>query len=162
VTSSEAQLASYFARYDPATAKFGRALRKRLRARLPGLNEIVYLYENQESLVIAFSPNDTGYGALCSLVLRPTGAQLYFSRGPELSKSDPHGLLQGRGKAVRFLALASVADFERPEVQNLIAAVLALTHTRLDPTAKGVVIVKAEEQKKRTAKSAARKSKPSR
>jgi hypothetical protein len=39
VTNPEAQLASYFAKYEPAMAKLGKASRAKLRARLPGLFE---------------------------------------------------------------------------------------------------------------------------
>ena len=51
--TAEAQLASYFAKYAPAVAKLGRAVRAKLRARLPGLFEIVYVYANQDALVIS-------------------------------------------------------------------------------------------------------------
>ena len=43
MTNPETQLASYFAKYEPAMAKLGKALRAKLRARLPGLSEIVYV-----------------------------------------------------------------------------------------------------------------------
>jgi hypothetical protein len=45
--TGEKQLAKFFAQYDPAIAKLG----KTLRARLPGLFEIVSIYEKQSSLV---------------------------------------------------------------------------------------------------------------
>ncbi|MGH6890294.1 MAG: hypothetical protein ACREHF_14055 [Rhizomicrobium sp.] len=44
MTNAETQLASYFAKYEPAMVKLGKALRAKLRARLPGLFEIVYVY----------------------------------------------------------------------------------------------------------------------
>ena len=43
VTNSETQLAGFFAKYEPATVKLGKALCAKLRARLPGLFEIVYV-----------------------------------------------------------------------------------------------------------------------
>ena len=39
--NAESQLASFFAKYEPAMARLGKALRAKLRARLPGLFEIV-------------------------------------------------------------------------------------------------------------------------
>src|SRR4026207_1023802 len=69
VTNAEAQLATYFAKYEPGIAKLGKALRAKLRDRLPGLFEVVYFYESQDSLVIAYSPTENGYEALCSLAL---------------------------------------------------------------------------------------------
>jgi hypothetical protein len=149
MTNAETQLASYFANYEPAMAKLGKALRAKLRARLPGLSEIVYVYENQDSLVIAYSPTEHGYAGLCSLALYPRMVKLYFAQGPLLSKSDPNKLLQGSGKAVRYVVLNSVADFDRAEIEALMAAAVKLAKLRLDASAKSSVIIKAEEQKQR-------------
>ena len=63
MTSPETQLASYFAKYEPELAKFGKALRAKLRNQLPGFFEVVYVYESQGSLVISYSPTENGYEA---------------------------------------------------------------------------------------------------
>jgi hypothetical protein len=149
VTNAEAQLADYFAKYEPAIAKLGKALRAKLRARLPGLFEIVYVYENQDALVISYSPTEHGYGGVCSIALYPSEVKLHFGQGAQLSKSDPNKLLQGRGKTVRHVVLTSVADFDRAEIEALMAAALKLAKVRLDAGAKGAVIIKAEAQKQR-------------
>lgn len=155
--NAEAQLASFFARYEPPIAKLGKALRAKLRARLPGLSEVVYMYENQHSLVISYSPTGNGYDGLCGLSLYPGWAHLFFGQGAVLAKSDPDKLLQGHGKTVRHVVLKTVADFDRPQVEALMAAALTLAKLRLDPRAKGAVIIKAEEQKQRALKAAAKK-----
>lgn len=154
MTSSETQIASFFAQYEPATAKLGKALRKKLRARLPGMSEVVYVYERQKSLVIAYSPTGQGYEALCSLAVDPRGVRLYFAGGPKLSKSDPHKLLQGTGGKVRYVVLNSIADYERAEIEALMTAALKLADVRLDADAKGTVILKAAEQKQRASRTA--------
>jgi hypothetical protein len=160
VTNPEAQVASFFARYEPKIAKLGKALRAKLRDRLPGLNEIVYVYENQGSLVISYSPSEHGHEGLCGIALYPDCVKLFFGQGAQLSKSDPNKLLQGSGKTVRHVVLGSGADLDRAEIQALMAAALKLAKLRLDPSAKGSVIIKAEEQKKRAlvARKAARKA----
>jgi hypothetical protein len=157
MTNAETQLASYFSKYEPALAKLGRALRAKLRARLPGFFEIVYVYESQSSLVISYSPTENGYEGLCSTALYPTGVKLFFAQGALLSKSDPNRLLQGRAK-VRHVELNSVADFDRPEIEVLMAAALKLAKLRVDARRKGSVIIKAEAQPQRAlrAKNAAR------
>ena len=152
VTNAETQLASFFAKYEPAMAKLGKALRAKLRARLPGLFEIVYVYDRQNALVISYSPTERGYEGLCSLALYPDRVNLFFGQGALLSKSDPNKLLQGRGKTVRHVVLNSVADFDRAEIEVLMAAALKLAKLRLDPSAKGSVIIKAEAQKQRAAR----------
>ncbi len=147
--NAETQLASYFAKYDPAMAKLGKALRAKLRARLPGLFEIVYQYENQNALVISYSPTEKGYEGLCGISLYPSCVKLFFGQGALLSKSDPNKLLQGSGKTARHVVLNTVADFDRAEIEVLMAAALKLAKLRLDASAKGSVIIKAEAQKQR-------------
>jgi catechol 2,3-dioxygenase-like lactoylglutathione lyase family enzyme len=149
MTNAETQIESYFAKYKPARATFGRALRAKLRARLPGLFEIVYVYENQDALVISYSPSENGYEGLCSMALYPDKVTLNFGQGALLSKSDPNKLLQGSGKTVRHVALDAVEDLDRPEIEALMAAALKLAKVRLVAGAKGPVILKAEAQKQR-------------
>ena len=148
MTSAETQLASYFAKYDPAIAKLGKGLRAKLRARLPGLFEIVYVYENQNSLVISYSPTERGSEGLCGIALYPDCVKLFFGQGARLSKSDPNKLLQGRA-TVRHVVLNTVGDFDRPEIEVLMAAAVKLAKLRPDASAKGSVIIRAEAQKKR-------------
>ena len=158
MTSPGTQLASFFAAYEPAIARLGKALRAKLRARLPGLFEIVYVYANQGALVISFSPTKHGYDGVCGMALYPQTVHLFFGQGALLSKSDPYKLLQGRGKMVRHVVLDAVADFDRAEIEVLMSAALKLAKLRLDASAKGSVIIKAEAQKQRAlrAKKAAR------
>ena len=146
---AETQLASYFAKYEPAIVKLGKALRAKLRDRLPGLFEVVYVYENQDALVITYSPTENGYEGVCSIALYPRGAKLFFAQGALLSKADPNKLLQGGGKTVRHVVLNTVADFDRAEIEVLMAAALKLAKLRLDASAKGSVIIRAEAQKQR-------------
>jgi hypothetical protein len=159
MTDAETRLEGFFSRYEPATAGLGRALRARLRARLPGLFEIVYMYEGQEALVISYSPSEKGYEGVCSLALRPAGVQLHFAQGARLSEADPGGLLQGSGNTVRHVVLHSVAEFDRPEIEVLMAAALKLAKVRPEAGAKGRVILRAEAQKKR-ARRAAKAARP--
>jgi len=149
MTNAETQLASYFAKYEPAMVKLGKALRAKLRARLPGLFEIVYVYERQNALVISYSPTERGYEGLCSLALHPDRVHLYFTQGALLSKSDPNALLQGRGRTVRHVVLNAVADLDRAEIEALMVAALKLANLHLDASAKSAVIIKADAQQQR-------------
>lgn len=160
MTNPETQIAAYFANYPPAMAKLGKALRARLQALLPGLCEIVYYYENQQAFVISYSPTERGFEGVFSLSVYPDVVKLGFGKGAELAKSDPHKLLKGSGKTVRLVELGSIADFDRAELQDLIAAALKLANLRLEPGAKGAIIVKAEEQKQRATRTRKPKPKP--
>jgi hypothetical protein len=156
--STETQLATFFAKYEPGTAELGRALRARLRARLPGLFEIVYVYENQDSLVISYSPTQRGSDGVCGVALYPTCVKLFFGQGARLSKSDPGKLLEGRGKTVRHVVMNDVAELDRAPIERLLVAALALAKVRTDPAANGAVIVKADEQKQRARRTAKAKA----
>ncbi len=149
MTSAETQLAAFFARYEPAIARLGKALRTKLRARLPGLSEVVYLYENQNSLVLSYSPSGRGYDAVCSLALHPEQVKLFFTGGPRLAKADPKKLLQGSAKLVRYVVMEKAADLDRAEIEALMVAALDLAKVRLVPGAENPVVVKADEQRKR-------------
>ncbi|MFY9342779.1 MAG: hypothetical protein WAT39_09840 [Planctomycetota bacterium] len=155
MTSPEEQLAGFFAKYAPPIARLGKALRTRLRARLPGLFEIVYLYERQGSLVISYSPTEHGHQGVCSLALYPEQVKLFFTRGPQLSESDPNKLLQGSARLVRYVPMNSAADLDRAEIETLVAAALRLAKVRLVAGAKGSMIIKADEQKKRAVRARA-------
>ena len=152
MSSAEDQLAGLFARYEPAIAELGQALRAKLSVRLPGLFEIVYLYERQGTLVISYSPTERGHGALCSLALYPEQVKLFFARGPELSASDPSRLLQGSARSVRFVPMTAAADLDRKEIEALMVAALRLAQLRLVAGAPGPTILKVEEQKQRAAR----------
>ena len=154
MTNDEAQLATYFAKYPPPMAEFGKALRAKLRARLPGLFEIVYVYERQNALVISYSPTEHGYEGVCTMTLFPDRVHLGFGRGAELSKSDPGKLLQGSGKTVRYAVLHTVADFDRPGIEALMGAALKLAKVRPDASAGSAMILKAEAQKERSRRAA--------
>lgn len=158
MTDAETQLAGYFANYQPAIARLGKALRAKLRARWPGLFEIVYVYENQHALVISYSPTRHGYEAPFSIALYPDDVKLFFGQGALLAKADPDKLLQGRGKTVRHVVLNAIADFDAAAIQALMAAASKLAGLGADADAKGEVIIKAEAQKQRAsrAKKAAR------
>lgn len=146
---AEKQLAGYFAKYSPAIAKFGKALRAKLRKRLPGLNEIVYMYANQGVLLITYSATEQGYEGLCSIGLYPDEVRLSFGQGAALAKTAPKGLLQGSGKTVRYVVLAKPADLDRADTAALMAEAMKLAKLKLRAGAKGKLIVKAEEQKAR-------------
>ena len=159
MADAETQLAGFFAQYEAPIAKLGKALRAKLRARLPGLSEIVYVYENQGSLVISYSPTEQGKDGLCSLAVHADKVLLYFTNGAKLSKADPSELLQGRA-SVRYVVMSAAADFDRPEIEALFVAAAKLAKLRLDPSAAGSVIIRADAQKQRArrAKKAATKA----
>jgi hypothetical protein len=98
VTNAETLLQNFFSKYEPARVRFGKAMRAKLRKRLPGLFELVYVYENQNALVISYSPTENGVEGLCSFALYPHSVKLFFGQGAGLSKSDPHKLCKAAAR----------------------------------------------------------------
>lgn len=151
-TNPETRVASYFAAHEPAMARLGKALRAKLQKRLAGMVEVVYVYDTRKSLVISYSPTGNGYDGVCSLALEPQAVKLHFGQGARLAKSDPDGLLQGRGRTVRHVELKSASDLDRPEIERLMAAALTLAKPGPGGGATGSVVIKAEAQKQRAAR----------
>ncbi len=152
MTNPETQIATWFAKYDAPIAKVGKALRARVRARLPGLTQLVYVYERQGSLVFSYSPTEAGAAGVAGVAVYPDRVSLFLAGGPALSKADPKRLLRGSGKTVRHVEVDSVEAFDRPEIEALIAAALDAANVRLDPKAKGATVLKADEQQQRAAR----------
>jgi hypothetical protein len=75
------------------------------------------------------------------------GVALCFLQGASLP--DPSGILRGSGRVVRNIRLASIHDFERPEVEMLFN--VALDHARVgfDSKRSGGFYVKSVSAKKR-------------
>lgn len=164
MTNAETQLAALFTNFEPAIARLGKALRKKLRARLPGFFEVVYHYERQGSLVLAYSPTERGYDAVCSLGLYPEQVKLFFARGPLLAGADPQRLLKGSGKVVRYVEMAKAGELDRPEIEALMVAALDLAKACPVAGTEGAIVLKVEEQAQRAsrAKRAPRAASPGR
>ncbi len=141
------RLARLFDGHEPRLARLAKSLRGKLRTRLPGLFELVYVYERQRALVLSYAPTERGSDGICAISVRPGEVSLCFGRGAELAKSDPAGLLRGRGTTMRFIELRSAAEFERKDVQALVTAACRLAGLRLDARVKGPVVFKMPARK---------------
>ncbi|RZS38971.1 uncharacterized protein DUF1801 [Herbihabitans rhizosphaerae] len=72
---------------------------------------------------------DTGYkGLVFSAMPHRAHVNLGFNRGAELP--DPAGLLEGTGKVHRHYKVRTVADLDRPELDELIIAALTKAGVR--------------------------------
>ncbi|WP_310534932.1 DUF1801 domain-containing protein [Novosphingobium sp.] len=137
--SAEAQLETFMARYLPGVAGMGRAAIKRMRARLPGCDALVY--DNYNALAVGFSPNGKTGAAIVSIALYTRWVSLFFLRGAGLPDTD--NLLKGNGSAVRHIVLGSADDLDLPPVRDLIDRALAAAAMPHDPARKGALMIKA-------------------
>jgi hypothetical protein len=109
------------AKYTPEISKLATAILRKMRAIVPGAIELVY--DNYNALVIGFGPTERAGDALFSIALYPRWVTLFFLHGATLP--DPQRVMQGSGKVVRQVRLASPADLDRPALRDLMDAELA-------------------------------------
>jgi hypothetical protein len=119
--AAEKQLASFLAKYTPEVARLARAIRGRLRAALPG--GVEFVYDNYNSLVLGYGPTERPSEAVLSLALARRWVNVCFLKIARLK--DPERILIGSGKLARHVPLASLAEFDRPAVQRLLAQAIA-------------------------------------
>lgn len=137
--SPEARLETFLSRYLPCIAGLGRAAIKRMRARLPGCDALVY--DNYNALAVGFSADGTTAANIVSIALFPRWTGLFFMRGAALD--DPDGLLKGDGPIVRHVVLKSADDLDLPGVRDLLDRALAAAKVPHDPARKGALVIKA-------------------
>jgi hypothetical protein len=147
VTPAEAekQLSEFIAKFEPEMAARIRAVRARLRKRLPTAIEIVY--DNYNFFVIGYSSTERPSDCILSLAANSKGVGLSFYYGSTLP--DPARILQGGGRQNRFVRLAEAADLGKPEIDALIAAAVEQGETPLPVHSGGSLIIKSMSAKQR-------------
>ena len=115
--STEAEIATFLAKYSPEITAQLSGARTKLQALFPRGCELVY--DNYNALVFCFGPTDRSSDAILSVAGYPKWITLFFAKGRTLQ--DPAGLLQGDGSIIRSIRLGSPEDLDRPEVRALIA-----------------------------------------
>ncbi len=136
------ELDAFIDQYDPHVAAQARAALAKMRKLLPGAFELVYNYSH--ALVIAFGATDKGHQAVFSIALYPQWITLFFGQGAKLL--DPKGLLQGSGKQVRGIRLASAKDLDSRDIKALMSA--ALANQPIPKTTGGSLIIKSNSAAK--------------
>jgi hypothetical protein len=152
----EAQLFTFIAKFDSANQKLIRSVRKALRKRLPTANELVY--DNYNFFVIGYATTERPSDALLSLAADHKGVAICFLWGAKLP--DPHKILTGSGKQVRFLPIQSAADLAQPHAEAVIQAAIDCARNPLPEKGKSKLIIRAISPKQRPRQKTA-KAKPS-
>jgi hypothetical protein len=140
-----AQLARFMARFDPAVARVAEEARAILRKRFPAAFELVY--DNYNALAIGFSPTEKTPDAIVSVTLYPRWVSLFFLYGATLP--DPLGLLQGTGRQVRSIRLASADTLKTRGVRALLQAAAAQSDIPMPNAGRGAVIIKSIASRQR-------------
>ncbi len=140
------QLDAFLDKFIPEIAAQARVALRRMRARLPGAQELVY--DNYNALAIGFAPTDRTSEALFSIAVFPRWVSLFFLlNGTRLR--DPDCYLEGTGNQARHIKLDNGAMIDDPGVQDLIAQALELAPQPIDPGQPRRLIIKSISPKQR-------------
>ena len=142
---AEKQLAGFIAKFEPANARFIRAVRAAMRKRLPTAIEVVY--DNYNFFVIGYCSTERPSDCIVSIAANSKGVGLSFYYGSTLP--DPTGILEGSGSQNRFVRLAGAENLARPEIDALIGAAAAQGKNPLPTAGGGYLIIKSISAKQR-------------
>jgi hypothetical protein len=143
--SPATQLAGFIAKFTPEMATRIRAVRARMRRRLPHAHELVY--DNYNFFVIGYGPTERPSEAVFSLAAQASGVALCFLWGAKLP--DPDKLLRGSGNQVRSIKLPDAATLDQPAVKALLVAAISAAPVPFDPTLRPRLIIKSISAKQR-------------
>ena len=144
--SPSAQLDAFLDKFTPEIAAEARVALRRMRARLPGAQELVY--DNYNALAIGFAPTDRASDALFSIAVFPRWVSLFFLQNGTCLR-DPDCYLEGSGKQARHIKLDNGAMIDDPGVQGLITQALELAPQPIDPGQPRRLIIKSISPKQR-------------
>jgi hypothetical protein len=142
---AQQQLDGFLQKYSPEIEKLGRAALAHMRRRLPGA--VVMVYDNYDALAIGFGETRKVSELPLSIALYPRWVTLFFQHGSTLE--DPDGLLAGQGARVRSIRLEGLKTLKSPLVDRLISAAVMQANWKLDPRAKGELIIQSISAKQR-------------
>jgi hypothetical protein len=145
MATAQQQLDGFLQKYSPEMQKLGRASLAHMRKRLPGA--IVMVYDNYNALAVGFGPTEKVSAIPLSIALFPRWATLFFMMGSSLE--DPDRLLTGKGPKIRSVRIDGLAMLKSDPVDQLISAAVMQANWKLDPRAKGELIIKSISPKQR-------------
>jgi len=144
--TSEQQLKTFIAKFEPSNQRLIRSVRKWMRQRMPSANELVY--DNYNFFVIGYCPSLRPTDSILSIAAGANGVGISFGYiGTKIP--DPHKILLGAGKLNRFIRVESMETLERPEVQALITAAIGVVKVALPATGKGTLVIRSISAKQR-------------
>lgn len=145
MATAQQQLDGFLKKYTPDMEKLGRAAIAHMRKRLPGA--FCLAYDNFNALAVGFGPNEKASTLPLSLAFYPRWATLFLMYGASLP--DPEGLMTGEGARIRSVRLSGLAMLKSDAIDQLISAAVMQAGWKLDPKAKGELIIKSISGKQR-------------
>jgi hypothetical protein len=114
MTRPPRELLEFLYRYDHAVQSLALGLRKIVHEEMAPCHE--YIFEMRSKVVLLYGATERVIeDGICYINVFMRHVNLGFPRGTDLS--DPAGVLQGAGKAMRHISLKKVSDLDRPEIR---------------------------------------------
>ncbi len=145
VTSLQ-QLDSFIDKFSDEVAAIARRAVKKMRARYPSANVLVY--DNYNALAIGFAPGDKTSEAIFSIAVYPKYASLFFLQSGAVLK-DPSGRLEGTDGIARHIKLKSADDLDAKDIVALMQDALARAKAPFAGGGKGKIVIKSISAKQR-------------
>lgn len=143
-------LASFIQKFTPEIATLATTVLAKMRTRYPTALELVY--DNYNALAIGFGPSERASEAIFSIAVFPRWISLFFLQAQKAATAlpDPDKRLQGSGKVVKHIRLASAETLDEPAVRTLMQEAEARAAVPLDPKGKHRLIIKSVAAKQRS------------
>ena len=147
MATAQQQLDGFLQKYSPDVEKLGRAAIVHMRKRLPGA--VTLVYDNYNALAVGFGPPGGKASQIpLSVALYPRWATVFFMYGTSLE--DPEGVLEGKGARIRSTRLIDgMKTLKSEAVDRLISVAVMQANWKLDPRAKGELIIQSISPKQR-------------
>jgi hypothetical protein len=135
-------LLRFLTRYEEHVQMLAHSLRSLVLQELAPCHE--YIFEMRSKVVLLYGASDRVIAdGVCSIGVFRRHVTLTFVEGVDLQ--DPHRVLQGSGKTMRHIRIASDVDVNRPELRDFLRQARALpgiTSPSGEPGATGTTRVK--------------------
>jgi hypothetical protein len=149
---AEKQLQEFINKFEPKHQALIRAMRKVLRKRLPGANELVW--DNYNFFVVGYCATERPSDSVFSIAAAANGVGLSFYRGATLP--DPQKILLGSGVQNRFLRFESAKMLTVPAVAALIDAAIAQARVPFAAKGKGKLFIRSISAKQKPRRKSAK------
>jgi hypothetical protein len=113
-------LRAFLGAFSPEIARISLRLRSLVLEEAPVSNEFIDAADN--AVAISYGLTDRPSDAFCQITVHSGWVELGFHRGSQLP--DPDGLLEGTGRGIRHLRMASLDDLRRPFVGRFLRAAI--------------------------------------
>ena len=111
------QLLGFIRRHDPVIQSVVLRLRDVVIADMAPCHE--YIFQMKSKIVLLYGPTERAVDDnVCGISVFEKHVDLSFRQGAALQ--DPAGVLEGKGKTLKYLRLKTLTDVQRPDIRGFL------------------------------------------